>query len=165
MPNDEVYPAVPGSKGGTDKVAELYRRTLLLSLTVAMAAESFIFVVWGLILFPEGDPLIKFLWSVLICGLGMGSVVGSLVALLVVDRLQGASAITTTAILYALSFGVTCNLLCHTLDKNYCHYFGAAENPLLFIRPALLLAPLAGIVVGYLLFTENGDRLLTRVNL
>ena len=48
-------------------------RTLIVSLCFSAIGEFLLFVVYGIILFPEGNLLYKFLWTVVFCGIGMGA--------------------------------------------------------------------------------------------
>ncbi|GEM_PF-795520 len=142
-----------------------YRRPLLLGIAASVLAESVIFVVWGLILFPDGNVLTKLLWTVGFCGLGMGSTIGALLVLLVVDRLDGPAAIAATSVLSALVLGVACNLLCYNLDRHYFHYFGGGDTPALFLINGVLMASLGGALIGWLLFTPGGRRRLDRLGI
>ena len=51
-----------------------YLRPLYLAILLSTLRELGIWVVWGLILFPSGDPIAKLTW-VIICGLAMESVI------------------------------------------------------------------------------------------
>ena len=62
-----------------------YLRPLLVCLSLCLAGELFLFAVYGLVLFPEGNVLHKLAWAAL-CGVGMGLTTGGLVDLLIVDR-------------------------------------------------------------------------------
>lgn len=149
----------------TDETARRYRRPLILGIGASVLAEFTIFLVWGVILYPEGDLVAKLLWTVLFCGVGMGSAVGALLVLLVVDRLEGVAAIAASSALSLLVLGVACNLLCFRLDAHYFHYFGAVDSPALFIGNGLVMSGLGGAAAGWLMFTERGRRQLRRVGL
>ena len=140
-----------------------YRRPLVLAIAASVSSEAVIFVVWGLILYPQGSILTKFLWTIVFCGLGMGSAVGAAVVLFVVDRLEGAAAVAATSLLSATMLGGGCNVLCYRLDTHYFHYFGGADSPALFIVNGVAMAAIGGAVVGWLLFTARGEALLDRI--
>lgn len=146
-------------------VGKRFRRPLILGIAGSMAAELVIFVVWGLILYPAGDPLVKFLWTVVFCGMSMGAVVGAMIVVFVVDRLDGAAAIAATAMTAAVVLGGACNTLCYRLDAHYFHYFGGEQNPVLFIINGVVMAAIGGAGIGALMFTARGRAWLERVGL
>ncbi len=146
---------------GTDTVSR-QRRALWLSILLSMFGELIILIVWGVILYPTGELATKFLWTVVFCGLGMGSAVGALLVLFVVDRLHGRAAIVASTLLSALILGVGCNALCYQLDVHYFHSFGGAESPGLFIGNGVVMSMLGGALVGWLVFSERGASLLTQ---
>jgi hypothetical protein len=49
-----------------------YLRPLMASTASYMAAEFFLLLVFGLILFPGGPLLNKVLWTLVFCGIAMG---------------------------------------------------------------------------------------------
>lgn len=126
----------------------------------SVLAEAAIFVIWGLVLYPEGSIPAKFLWTIVFCGIGMGSVVAVALLLFVVDRLEGWNAVAATSALTALVLGGICNWLCFQLDSHFFHYFGGVENPTLFIVSRFVMAALGGALGGWLLFTPDGQRRL-----
>lgn len=142
--------------------ARPWLRPLWLSIGASMAGEFVIWVVFGLVLFPEGDPFTKLVWTVVFCGLGMGAVVGGMVSLFVVGRLDGAKAVAATTVLALLVLGVGCDVLCLNLDAHYFHYFGGEEDPVFFLMNGLLMSALGGLAIGSLVFTERGRRWLDR---
>ena len=145
-------------------VRSTYLRPLWLSIALATSGELVIFVVWGLVLFPEGDPLTKFLWTVVFCGVGMGSAMGALTDLVVVERLDGIEAVVTVALMWAVPLGLGCDLLCFNLDRHYFRYFGGSDAPGLFIGSGVVMAAIGGVLVGLLCFTERGRRLLDHLD-
>lgn len=140
-----------------------YRRIAAVAVAGSVLAETAIFVIWGLILYPEGSILAKFLWTIVFCGIGMGSVVAVALILFVVDRLDGWPAVAATSAITALVLGGVCNMLCFQLDSHFFHYFGGAENPTLFIVNGFVMAALGGALGGWLLFTPRGQRHLDRL--
>ena len=96
-----------------------YRRPLVLAIAGSVFSEAVNFVVWALILYPQGSLLAKkLLWTIVLCGLGTGSVVGAAIVLFVVDRLEGAAAIAATSLLSATLLGGGCDVLCYQLDSH-----------------------------------------------
>lgn len=139
-----------------------YLRPIWLGIAGSVLAEFMIFLIWGLFLYPAGSYLAKFLWTVIFCGFGMGAVTGAIIATFIVDRFEGMKAIILTSVITAFILGVACNLLCFTLDSHFFHYFGAEENPYLFIVNGVVMSALGGLLVGWLLFSNKGKQLLQK---
>ena len=146
------------------KNSRRYKRPLIVSILLSILREITIFLVWGIILFPEGSLFAKFVWTVLFCGLGMGATIGSIIVLFVVDTFNGVMAGIVTTALYALVLGLGCNFLCYELDKQF-HYFGAVESGPLFLINGIGLSVVGGMVASYLLFSQSGKRLLDRLKI
>lgn len=140
-----------------------YRRPIIICLLGATLSEVGIFLIFGLLLFPEGDWVSKFLWTVVFCGVGMGSVLGAAIILFVQDRLTEWNAILATTAWSTALLGIGCNLLCYRLDANYFEYFGGQDNAALFLGNGLIMATVGGFAAGWLLFSVQGMRLLTRL--
>ena len=147
---------------GIPAEARPWLRPIWLSIAASMAGEFVIWVVFGLVLFPEGDPFAKLIWTVVFCGLGMGATVGGMVSLFVVGRMDGGRAIAATTALALVVLGVACDVLCLNLDVHYFHYFGGEEAPGFFLLNGLVMSGLGGLAIGALLFTERGRGLLDR---
>ena len=142
-----------------------YLRPLYVAIAFSIAGEAFILLVFGLILFPDGNLLNKTLWALLYCGVGMGATLGAFLNMLVVNRInRPARSIFATALLSALVLGVACNLLCLNLDLDF-HYFGTHTDPALFFINGLLMSIVGGFMAGWLLFTHNGNRILEKAGL
>lgn len=139
-------------------------RPLKLSILFSMLGEAFIFLVWGVLLYPEGNLLHKFLWTVVFCGFGMGAAIGAIIALFVVGKWKGAYAVILCAELSGIVLGLFCNYLCFYLDMHF-DYFGGKETPLLFVINGTVMATLGGALVGWLCFTEKGKRILNKYNI
>lgn len=141
----------------TNELRERYLRPIKYSVLLSMLGEFIIFVVWGVILFPEGSLLNKLLWTVFFCGLGMGSAVGAVIAVFFVDKLRGSVAIVLSSLVSAILLGGFCNYLCLKLDQHFL-YFGGHEASGLFIINGMVMSALAGALVGWLCFTDNGQK-------
>lgn len=150
---------------GYSEVSSRYRRPLVLCLLGAMLSEIGIFLVFGLLMYPGGDWLAKFLWTVVFCGVGMGAVLGAAINLFVLDRLSGWNAVLATTAWSIALLGIGCNLLCYRLDANYFEYFGGQDNAALFLGNGVAMSAIGGFVAGWLLFSTPGKRLLTRLGL
>lgn len=132
-----------------------FARPLKLALLFSVGGEAAIFVVWGLILFPEGNVFNKFMWTIVYCGLGMGGALGTVVALGILGRLEGWKAVILTTALSGVMLGLLCNILCLRLDQTF-HYFGGTGAGLLFIANGLGMSLVGGALLGWLTFTEAG---------
>ncbi len=146
-----------------DEMRREYRRPLYLALIMAIVGEVVLLVLYGFVLFPEGDPLTKVVWT-LICALGMGAVTGALVALFVVAKLDGLSAIWASTFIWAAVMGIACNALCFFLGREFSMW-GAHQHATLFLLSGFFPALGGGLVYSYLLFTERGQLLLSRMGL
>lgn len=137
-------------------------RPLKLAIALSMLAEFGLFVVFGVVLSPSGQLVHKFVWTVVFCGIGMGTAIAAFITFFVIDCWQGWRAIVATAVASVLLLGVACNLLCLSLDMDL-DYFGGRSNPGLFVFSGALTAALGGVLMGWLLFTDRGSRILDRL--
>jgi len=140
-----------------------YIRPLYVALFISIISELGLFTYFGILHGSEGELLNKFLWTVLFCGLGMGSVFGTAIIIFVLDRMTGWFAVTMTTTIAIILFGV-CNLVCFKLDQTF-NYFGGATNPQLFLFTGWLLSIIGGLLVGTLLFTDRGNRYLDQIGI
>ena len=147
-----------------EDVRKMYIRPLIISLFFAVAGELLLLVIYGIILFPEGNLLYKVLWTLGFCGIGMGATLGAGINLFVMGRYAGPNAILLTILLSFLIMGVACDLLCLNLDIHF-NYLGAQASPLLFSAGGVLGSILAGAGIGGLLFTETGRSVLERIGI
>lgn len=151
-------------KKAPEITAEDVLRPLKLSILLSILGEAVILVVWGIVLYPEGNLLHKFLWAIVFCGLGMGAAIGAIIALVVVGRWTRAFAVIFCAELSAIVLGLFCNYLCYSLDMHF-NYFGSNETPLLFFISGIVMATIGGAIVGWFCFTEKGKRILSKYKL
>ena len=143
---------------------KMYIRPLIISLFFAIVGELSLLVIYGIILFPEGNLMYKVLWTLGYCGIGMGATLGAGINLFVMGRYAGPKAILLTILLSFLIMGVACDLLCLNLDLHF-NYFGAQASPLLFSSGGVLGSLIAGAGIGGLLFSETGRSILERIGL
>ena len=104
-----------------------FARPLKLAILFSVLGEAVILLVWGFYLFPEGSWFNKFMWTIVYCGLGMGGAFGSVVALGLLDRVDGWPAVVLSALLSTVMLGLFCNTLCLRLDMTF-GYFGAQSG-------------------------------------
>ena len=119
---------------------------------------------YGIILFPEGNLILKALWTLVFCGIGMGATLGAFINILIVDRFHGMKAIFYTSALSIIILGIACNLLCLNLD-GYFHYFGGSSNPYLFSFGSVFGSVIGGSILGMILFTEKGNKYLEKIGI
>ena len=133
----------------------MYTRPMIVSLAVCIFGELLLFIIYGVVLFPQDNLIYKFLWTV-ICGIGMGATFGAFVNLFIIDKYIRIKAITLTILLTLATLGIICNRLCFQLDLHF-HYFGAETNPILFNSGSIAESMVAGLVIALLLFSVKGD--------
>lgn len=134
-------------------------RPIKLGIIFSLFGEIMLFALFGLILYPEGDWFIKFFWTIIFCGLGMGAALGAFVLLLIAGRFDGWKAIFLNAILSILLLGLGSNLLCLNLDTVF-HFFGGGMSRGLFLANGILLATVGGWLMGWLQWTQKGKEIL-----
>ncbi|KAI9129940.1 hypothetical protein ON05_030200 (plasmid) [Acaryochloris sp. CCMEE 5410] len=141
-----------------DSMTKQYQRALSVGLALSLLGELIYWVIWGLILFPS-HPWITFKWS-LVCGFGMGSVVGTLTCLVLIDRFRGWQAVVTG---FAVAFGIFifCAINCFLMDQQ-SNYWGAATHPQWFLMGGVVGAILGSLMYTWLVFTSTGSQFLDR---
>lgn len=147
-----------------DDARKMFSRPVIISLFFAVAGELLLLVIYGIILFPEGNLFYKVLWTLGFCGIGMGATLGAGINLFVMGRYAGPKAILLTILLSFLIMGAACDLLCLNLDLHF-NYFGAQASPLLFSSGGVLGSLIAGAGIGGVLFSETGRSILERIGL
>lgn len=143
----------------TSANTQYYRRALFISLMLSLFGELVYWIVWGLILFPD-HPWATLRWSI-VCGMGMGAVVGALSCLLLVDRVKGKLAVIGSFTIAFVVFGI-CTVNCWLIDQT-TNYWGAVTHPQLFLIAGLIGAGLGGMLYAWLVFTQSGHLLGDRV--
>lgn len=154
---------MPGNALAAD-ARKMFIRPVIISLFFAVVGEFLLLVIYGLILFPEGNLIYKVLWTLVFCGIGMGTTLGAGINLFIIGRFSGLSAILLTTLLSFLILGVACDLLCLNLDLHF-NYFGAQTSPLLFSTGGILGSLIAGAGIGGLLFTKGGQTMMERIGI
>lgn len=140
-------------------------RTIKLFILLGWMAEtSFLF--FGMVMFPQlHPPLIpRLIWTQILCGIGMGSAAGAIAYLAASHFKQGSrAAFFLTAITGGLAY-VVCNNVCFFVDtRPGIDYWGAIENPLLFLTKGDLGGLALGFLGAWLLNTKKGLSLLNKV--
>lgn len=143
---------------------KMFIQPLIVSLGFSVIGEFILLIIYGIILFPGGNMIYKFLWTVVFCGIGMGATLGTGINLFVIGRYSRLKATLLTILLAVVVMGVACDLLCLNLDRQF-HYFGAQTNPLLFSFGGIFGSLLAGTGIGGVLFSKAGQSLMAKIGI
>lgn len=133
----------------------LFIRPIAYAVAMTVIAEAFYFVVWGMILFPDGSLAGKAAWM-LTCGIAMGSVIGAGTIVVATGRLEGAHAFWSAAIIF-FAVGSACAVLCSRIDAQF-NYFGGSEHTTLFVLGGIIPAAVGGLLYGWLLYGRPDTR-------
>ncbi|MCS0601402.1 hypothetical protein NX794_09195 [Streptomyces sp. LP11] len=123
------------------------------------------FLVLGLVLFPDHGPLLwRLVWTLGLCGIGMGAAVGALTYLATAGLAPGSRAsYAATAVSGALLFAV-CQTLCWSLDHNVgLNYWGSRDMPALFLAKGYAGAVAGGLLGSFHLNSPKGAALMSRL--
>ncbi|MBT3490886.1 MAG: hypothetical protein HOA08_09520 [Rhodospirillaceae bacterium] len=132
------------NKAENRSLKPVYVATLLILLL-----EASYFVVWGLLLYPDGSLFGKLVW-VLTCSIGMGAVIGVATQILVSKSAGARTGIMIAATVMAV-VGIFCTLVCSRIDVHF-NYFGGADNARLFVLSGIVPAIFGGLIYGRLLY-------------
>ena len=139
-------------------------RTIKLFILLGWMAEtSFLF--FGMVMFPQLHPplLPRLIWTQILCGIGMGAAAGAIAYLAGSRFKQGSRAALILTAAGGIVFFV-CGLVCYFVDTRAgMDYFGAIENPVLFVTKGSGGVLLLGVIGSWLLNTKKGLSLLNKV--
>lgn len=140
----------------------IYIRPFALAAIFTVVGETMMFVLWGMVLYSEGDVLARLLWAV-VDAFAMSAVIGLMVGFIVGGRYNGAVAGVISSFCYAtvLVAGI---LICFELDI-VLGLFGIRNNPKLYIITVLLATLLSTPLYGWLLHSDKGKALFSRIGL
>ncbi|WP_329292856.1 hypothetical protein [Streptomyces sp. NBC_01455] len=141
-------------------------RTIKVFISLGFVGE-FAFLLIGLILFPDDGTLVwRLVWTLGLCGIGMGAAVGGLSYLISSRFRRGTpAAYIAIGVSGAVFFGV-CQTLCWGLDHNVgLNYWGSIENPTLFLVKGYVAACLGGVFGSYFLNSRKGTATLDRMKI
>ena len=158
LPRQCRTPSARGTMAGSklDGAAEPTRipsllRVLAVTVTTTLAGELLILLIFGVWLFPGGNLVVKAVWELGFCGIGMGLILATTIRWLVVGRFEGADAMAAIRLLSVTLLGVGCNTLCLAIDRQW-NMFGGHDMPELWILSGLAMSLLGGTWIGWLLF-------------
>ncbi len=141
---------------------DLVLRVLTLSIAITTLAEVVYFVIWGIILFPNGPLGSKLVWT-MTCGIAMGSVIGAGSLLFAAwINFRGILAICFAGSF--LSVATYCSVLCSQIDRSL-NYFGGADHQILFLLGGIVPATIGSTIYAWLLLNPRGTDLLRRIGL
>jgi hypothetical protein len=139
-------------------------RTIKLFILLGWMAEtSFLF--FGMVMFPQlHPPLIpRLIWTQILCGIGMGAAAGAIAYLAGSRFKQGSRAAFWLTAIGGLVY-VVCNNDCFFVDtRPGMDYYGAIENPLLFLTKGNVGGIALGFLGAWLLNTKKGLSLLNKI--
>ncbi|MEV0338536.1 hypothetical protein AB0H49_05875 [Nocardia sp. NPDC050713] len=141
-------------------------RTIKVFISLGFQGEL-LFLIIGLILFPDNGPLVwRLVWTLGLCGIGMGAAVGGITYLIGHRFRPGTrAAYLVTALSAAAAYSV-CQTLCWSLDHNVgLNYWGSIDMPELFLIKGYTAAILGGVTGSFLLNSDLGTRLLDRARM
>ena len=139
-------------------------RTIKLFILLGWIAET-TFLFFGMVMFPQlHPPLIpRLIWTQILCGIGMGAAAGAIAYLAGSRFKQGSRAALILTAAGGIVFFV-CGLVCYFVDTRAgMDYFGAVQNPVLFVTKGSGGGLLLGVIGSWLLNTKKGLSLLNKV--
>jgi hypothetical protein len=123
------------------------------------------FLEFGMLWFRQLHPplLPRLIWTQILCGIGMGAAAGAIAYLAGSRFKQGSRAALIANAAGGIVFFV-CGLVCYFIDTRAgMDYFGAVENPVLFVTKGSGGGLLLGVIASWLLNTKKGLNLLNKV--
>jgi hypothetical protein len=140
-------------------------RTIKLFILMGWMSETF-FLFFGMVMFPQLHPplLPRLIWTQILCGIGMGAAAGAIAYLAASRFKQGSrAAFFLTAICGGLAY-VVCNNVCFFVDtRPGIDYWGAIENPILFLTKGDLGGLALGFLGAWLLNSKKGLSLINKI--
>ncbi len=138
-------------------------RTIKLFIALGFGAES-AFLALALLMFPDHGPLLwRAVWTLGLCGIGMGAAAGGLTSLLASRTRVGSPAAYLATALGGMVFYSICQTLCWGIDHQLgLNYWGSVDWPTLFLVKGYAAAISGGILGSVLLNSRWGGRLLDR---
>ncbi|ARU54714.1 MAG: hypothetical protein MI864_02390 [Pseudomonadales bacterium] len=134
----------------------MFTRPLALAIIFSVGLELVNYLVFGLLANTQGANLGQFVWMVLLGGIGMGAVLGAFIDIILVGRVSGKEGIQGTVLLSCMTIGITAKLLTLNLTP-LATDFGASYFPALYLVTGIATAAISGLIMGWLLFTEEGN--------
>ncbi len=137
----------------------MFTRPLTFAIFLSFTLELLNLAVFG---FTTGDAAFlvdKVLWMLAVGGIGLGAVLGVMIDIILVGRLKGKEAIWGTTLLSAMILGVVGKLVSINM-ATLSIALGISHIPVLYFCVGLVSTALGGALLGWLLFTDEGNRKL-----
>ena len=149
-------------QGRQTPVRRHYIRPLALAAVFMVAGAAMLFVLWGVVLHPDGDSAARLLWAIA-NAIVMAAAIGLMVGFIVGERYKGGIAMVVSSFCYAtvLVAGILVN---YEIDLTN-DLFGFRRDPALFVQTIVLPAILTAPLYGWLLHGNPGKALLARLGL
>lgn len=149
-------------QGNSAVIRSRYVRPLALAAVFTIPGVAMIFVLWGLVAYPDGDVVAKLLWSAA-SGIGMTVAIGLMVGFIVSGRYEGMIAGVISSFCYATVL-VAAILICYEVDM-VLDLFGVRGDPGLFVMTSVVPALLTTPLYGWLLHGKAGKAIFARFGL
>lgn len=132
----------------------MFTRPLALAIGAAVALEFLNFILFAMLPGESNHLLAQFVWMVGIGGIGMGAILGVLLDVIIVGRLNGRDAILSTALLTFITLGVVAKLI--TLNMTpLSSGFVLTQWPVTYFLTGAVLSSSGGYALGWALFYEE----------
>jgi hypothetical protein len=139
-------------------------RTIKTYILLGWMCETF-FLFFNMYMFPQLHPplLPRLIWTQILCGIGMGAAAGAIGYLAGSHFKQGTRAALILNAAGGIVFSV-CGAVCYFVDtRPGMDYYGAVENPPLFLCKGMIGGFFLGVTASWLLNTKSGLNLLNKI--
>jgi hypothetical protein len=139
----------------------MYTRPLTFSIFIAVFIEIINLVLFTFLNGSTDQLVDKTLWTLGVGGVAMGSVLGAFLVFALVGQVEGKQAVASTTFFSVLILGVVAKVAAIKMEVINIA-FNLSEWSLLYFLNGVVSAAIGGAFLGWLLFTKNGNNLLTR---
>jgi len=139
-----------------------YIRPFALAAVFTVSGEAMLFMYWLGTRYPDGDILANLFWT-FASGVGMALAIGLMVGFIVGGRYEGLIAGVISSFCYATVL-IAAILIIYEADVAM-DLFEVRRNPMLFVLTAVVPIFLTAPLYGWLLHSDFGKALLTRIGL
>lgn len=139
----------------------MYTRPLTFSIFLAVFMEMINLALFGFLTGSTDHLVDKILWTIGVGGVGMGSVLGVFIVFSLVGQVRGKQAVAGTVFYSVLILGVVAKLAAIKMEMINIT-FNLSEWSVLYFVNGVATAAAGGALLGWLLFTQSGNRSLAR---
>jgi hypothetical protein len=137
-------------------IRSMFTRPLIFSIFLSFGLELINLAVFGFASGRSAFLVDKVIWTLGAGGIGLGAVLGVMIDVMLVGQLRGKEAIWGTSLLAAMTLGFVGKLV--TLKMTLLSSaLGFAQFPVLYFAVGVVTAGLGGALLGWLLFTDEGN--------